>query len=375
MTGRPRIAVVTDTVHPWFKGGKERRYHELFRRLAPHADIDVYTMKWWDGGRIHRDGSVTYHAICPRLPIYTGGRRSIRAALLFALASARLITRRFDVLEADQIPYLPLFVLRGVATLRRARLTASWHEVWEPGYWRSYLGRTGAIASWIERRAMRLPDEILANSEETGRRLRAELGEGAPVTVAPLGIDAAAAARAAPAADISDLVVVGRLLSHKRVDLLLEALAILHGRGEALTCRVIGDGPELGALRDRARDLGVAARVEFRPDVDDQDELYGLIKAARLFVFPSEREGFGIALLEALACGLPVVTTSAPDNLAAALAERSARGRVCPPEGTALADAVSAALADDAGPGAPEDWVVAHDWDSVTRTVQEAMLA
>lgn len=374
-TRRPRIAVVSDTVHPWFKGGKERRYHELFQRLADHADIDVYTMQWWDGDTVHRDGNITYHAICPRLEVYVDGRRSIGAALRFALASSRLLRRRFDVLEADQIPYFPLFVLRVVATLKRTRLTASWHEVWDPDYWRTYLGWKGTIASWIERRAMRLPDEILANSDETGRRLRAELGEDAPVTVAPLGIDVEAVAAAAPAGSTTDLVVVGRLLAHKRIDLLLEAMAILHGVGEAVTCRVIGDGPELARLTARADTLGLAEHVEFRPDVDDHSELYALVKSARLFAFPSEREGFGIALLEALACGLPVVTTSAPDNLAVALAERSERGRVCAPDAPSLAGAIREALADDAGLAAPEDWVVEHDWNAVTRAVQEAMLA
>src|SRR3954468_10601516 len=53
-----------------------------------------------------------------------------------------------------------------------------------------------------------------------------------------------------------------------------------------------------------------------RHDVDGREELYSLVKGAGAFVFPSEREGFGIAALEALACGVPAVTTAAPDNLA-----------------------------------------------------------
>ena len=72
------------------------------------------------------------------------------------------------------------------------------------------------------------------------------------------------------------------------------------------------------ALHAQAQRLGIEAAIDFRHDVWEQKDVYALMKAARVAVFPTSREGFGIAVLEAIACGLPVVTTSAPDNLAAA---------------------------------------------------------
>lgn len=373
MAERPVIALVSDAVHPWHRGGKEMRYHELSRRLARRARVDVYTMRWWGSGSEQRLGDVTFHAICRHLPLYAGERRSIPQAVVFAAACARLLGRRFDVLEADAIPFFQLYVLRLVAGLKRRRLVATWHEVWGPDYWREYLGPAGRLAWLVERTAMRLPDEIIAASDETAQRLRAELGPDAAVTVAPNGIDLDAV-RAAPAAPHgSDLVVVGRLLSHKRVDLLLDTVAELHARAWPVTLSVIGDGPEREALERRARDLGIAEAVRFRTDVHDQGALYGELKAARVFVFPSEREGFGIAVLEALACGLPVVTTSAPDNLATALAERSAIGRVCAPEPRAMADAVERVLLGQERRD-PEAWVSDYDWDTVGDRVLGAML-
>ena len=70
--------------------------------------------------------------------------------------------------------------------------------------------------------------------------------------------------------------------------------------------------------------------MDFRHDVGEQKEVYALLKASRVAVFPSAREGFGIAVLEALACGVPVVTTSAPANLARHLVTRASQGTVCP---------------------------------------------
>ncbi len=372
---RPVIAMVSDSILPYHRGGKELRQHEVARRLARHAEVHVYTMRWWDGASTRTADGVTFHGICRRRPLYDGERRSTRQALAFALACLRLATRRFDVIEADHMPYLQLFPLRLVASLRRRRLVVTWHEVWGPDYWRAYMGRRGRLAWWIERASMRLPDEIVAASHETGRRLRAQVGRRTPVRVAPNGIDLDAVRGAPVAGPPATVVAVGRLLSHKRVDLLLEALALLRADGAGATCRVIGDGPEREALRRRARALGVEDAVDFRHDVADQGELYGLVKSCRVFVFPSEREGFGIAALEAMACGLPVVTTDAPDNLAVHLVRESARGAVCAPTAPAIAEAVRRVLAAGDGAPEPEEWLRSHDWDAVSADVMAAVRA
>lgn len=372
---RPVLALVSDAVYPYNPGGKELRYHELTQRLAGRAEVHVYTMRWWSGPRTRTEGPVTFHAISRLLPLYSGTRRSLREAALFALACLRLITKRFDVLEADHIPYLQIIALRLVATIRRKRFVVTWHEVWGPQAWREYLGRPLGTAAWFtEWLAMRLPDHIIAASAQTAQRLRAVLGDQAAITVAPNGIDLDLVSGVAPDLAGTDLVVVGRLLSHKRVDMLLEAVALLHAEGLPVTCRVIGDGPERDGLHHRAQALGIDHAVEFRHDVPEQKDVYALVKSARVFVSPTAREGFGIAVLEALACGLPVVTTSDPDNLAQHLAARSGRSIVCDPCAPAVAAAVKTVLAgwadDDAGIEA--SWLAEYTWDAITDLVAGA---
>jgi glycosyltransferase involved in cell wall biosynthesis len=374
----PTVALVTDAVFPWHRGGKELRYHEVARRLAEHADVHVYTMNWWRGAGECRDGEVTFHAISPLLPLYSGERRSVRQALVFALCCLKLLWARFDVIEADHMPYIQLFPLRLVASLRRKRLVVTWHESWGPRYWREYIGAAGLIGWWFERAAMRLPDAIIAASEQTAARLRGWLDESVPVTVAPNGVDLEQIRLAEPAPEQTDLVVVGRLLEHKRIDLLIDTVALLRADGTPVTCRVIGDGPEREALHEQARALHVQDLIDFRHDVASQDELYALLKAARVFVFPSAREGFGIAVLEALACGLSVVTTSAPDNLARHLVNGASRGIVCEPRATAMADAIMRVLGQQREPtasGEPLDaWLREFHWGSVTERVAGVML-
>ena len=375
---RPVVALVSDAIFPYHYGGKEIRYYELSRRLAGRADVHIYTMHWWNGPRVRKDEAVTLHAISPLLPLYTHDRRSLRQAIIFALACIRLLASHFDVLEADHMPYLQIVVLRFVATVKRKRFVVTWHEAWGRSYWRHYLGWAGSAAWFVEKLAMRLPDHIIAASSHTAERLRKTLGARASITIAPNGIDLEAVRSSYPDDATTDLVVVSRLIAHKRIDMLLDAVALLHAEGMPVTCRIIGDGPEREKLRNQVRAQGLEWAVDFRHDVREQKEVYALIKAAKVFVFPSAREGFGIAVLEALACGVPVVTTSAPDNLAQHLAAQSPRGTVCDSTAPAIARAVKIVLANrrsQTGEDSDCDdhWLTEYDWEAMTDRITKAL--
>ena len=83
---RPVVALVTDAIYPYFRGGKELRYHEVAQRLGQRADVHVCTMHWWAGPAEKREGPVTFRAVCRLYPMYSGERRSYREAFLFAFA-------------------------------------------------------------------------------------------------------------------------------------------------------------------------------------------------------------------------------------------------------------------------------------------------
>src|ERR1043165_6714988 len=107
------------------------------------------------------------------------------------------------------------------------------------------------------------------------------------------------------------LLFVGRLAGNKRVPLLIEALARLDD--PCLHVVIIGDGTDVYAqeaerCRTRAQQLGVAARVHLLGQLDDAD-LPQAYRSADVLVMPSLHEGFCIPVLEAMACGLPVVAS------------------------------------------------------------------
>lgn len=118
-------------------------------------------------------------------------------------------------------------------------------------------------------------------------------------------------AKALPAleAPVPVLRGCGRLVPQKGFDVLVEAGAILAGRGTPFRIEIIGDGPERRALEALAERRGLSGNVSFPGARDDAREL---IATADVFVMPSLREGMPLVLLEALHAARPVIASDLP---------------------------------------------------------------
>lgn len=123
--------------------------------------------------------------------------------------------------------------------------------------------------------------------------------------------DARAAARKELGLDPTNLVIgaIGRLEAVKRFDVLIDAAAPLLRADASARLLIVGEGSQLAALQLRAADAGVAAQTLL---VGPRADARRLLSALDLFVSPSQDETFGIAILEAVANGLPVVYGECP---------------------------------------------------------------
>ncbi len=371
-----RIAIVYDAVYPYVKGGAERRYSELARRLARRGhDVHWYGMHYWDGPADERRDGVMYHGVCRARPLYTAsGRRSILQALVFGFACLKLVRRRHDVIDCCGFPFFSLFSARLAVALRGGMLVSTWHEVWGAAYWKTYLGRLGACGAAVERLAARIPRLIIAVSQATARRLSSELHRSGRVSTLPNGVDADFLAGISPAPTGYDVTYAGRLCDFKHLELLIDALAVVLASRPETTCLIIGDGPHRQFLEKYTADAGVADAVTFAGFVEDQSEFYGMLKACRVFALPSRREGFGIIVLEANAAGLPVVVADHPDNHARDLIDAT-NGEVVDADAEAFAQALLRLLGEAPGgrAGACEAVARRHGWDAIAVDYEQAL--
>jgi glycosyltransferase involved in cell wall biosynthesis len=104
------------------------------------------------------------------------------------------------------------------------------------------------------------------------------------------------------------LLCVGRLTPAKGQHLLLEAMARLRDKGVPVTLTLVGDGPDRALLESRCQELGLAARVHFAGALN-QDAVRPLYGQFDAFVLPSFAEGIPVVLMEAMASGLPCIST------------------------------------------------------------------
>jgi glycosyltransferase involved in cell wall biosynthesis len=337
-----RIAFVYDAVYPYVNGGAERRYYELGTRLARRGhDVHFVGWQYWPGPAIRFEHGCWYHGAGAPPPLHdTDGRRTFREAFAFAMRSAAVLARLdVDVIECSSIPYAPTFTSRIVAAMKRAPLVVSWHE-YMGERWREYAPRRARLASFIERQSARFGARRLAVSPFTAGRLPS----GPDVAIVENGVDCDAIALAAAAPDAPDIVTAGRLVPHKRIDLLLQAVALAPG----LTVGVIGDGPQRHELERIASDLGVAGRVTFFGRIEPEEAVYGLFKSATAVAVTSEQEGFGITVVEAQAAGTPPIVVRAQHSAASALVRDGLDGVVCDATPEALAGAMRMLVAETA---------------------------
>jgi glycosyltransferase involved in cell wall biosynthesis len=163
----------------------------------------------------------------------------------------------------------------------------------------------------ISARILRNVDALVAISEEMSRTLMKCGFDASRLSVIPNGVTTAPQPRRSRPADPDALTIaaVGRLVPEKAYDRLISAARIVVDARPRCRFLIVGDGPLRGDLERLTQELGLTSSVRFlglRRDARD------LIGEADVVAFSSDSEGLSIAALEAMAAGVPVVSTPAP---------------------------------------------------------------
>jgi len=309
-----KIAVVTDALYPYNKGGKEKRIYDLTQRLSnQNTEITIYCMKWWPENKPQNQGAVRLEAICPYLPLYTGNRRSIIQGLVFGISCLGLLFKDFDILEVDHMPYFPIIFCKIVSLIKSKKMIGIWNEVWGFKYWVNYLGPLGVFPAILEKLIINFPNKIISISQHTTNKLKS-LNPNLNIETIGIGVESDRIIDIKKSEFSSDIIFAGRLLAHKNVDVLVNSMKLIVEKFQNLKLHIIGDGPEMKNLIKKVSELKLQENIKFLGFIESHDEILSLIKASKILALPSDREGFGIVAIEANACGIPVVTSDSENN-------------------------------------------------------------
>ena len=370
-----KIALVSDSIYPYNKGGKETRSYELAKNLTKKGhEVHFYTMKFWPGDKIIEKDGFFLHGIGKARPLYNGKRRSIKQGILFGFSAFKLFKEDFDVVDADHMVYFHLFPIKLACLIKNKPMIITWHEVWGKDYWIKYMGKKGIFGYWIEKLASKLPNKIISISEHTTNNLINKLNvKSEKIITIPCGININKIQSIKPSKETSDVIFAGRLLSHKNVDILIKAISILKETNSNVKCVIVGDGPEKDNLQGVTKELKLEKNIIFKGFIEKQEDVLALIKSSMVFVLPSVREGFGITIIEANACGIPVITINHKDNASKDLIQNNKNGYVCELDEKNISQNIVKAIKQNKN--MKDDCMLAskkYDWNNLINQFEEA---
>jgi glycosyltransferase involved in cell wall biosynthesis len=349
---RVRICLVYDCLFPHTVGGAERWYRNLAERLvAAGHEVTYLTLRQWEHGEEPDIHGVRVIAVGPRMELYVHGRRRIGPPLRFGAGVLWHLARhgrRYDVVHTASFPYFSLLAAALVRPLAGYELVADWHEVWSAEYWREYLGRAGWIGVAVQRRCARLRQRAFCFSRLHAARLR-EAGLRGEVTILE-GEYVGSLVAEDPLEPEALVVFAGRMIPEKRAPAVVDAVALAAERIGDLRGVLFGDGPERAEVLARITSLGARGERLTAPGFVESGAVHEALRRASCMILPSRREGYGMIVVEAAACGTPSILVREPDNAAVELIEEGVNGLLA--RSAAPAD-LAAAIVDAHEAGAP----------------------
>lgn len=290
-----KVALVHDYLIQY--GGAERVLETLMQMFP---DAPVYTLLYDEERTLGRFRGRVKGTAFLDVPFV---RRNHRLFIPLMPLAAELLRfdEPYDLIISDSAGFAKGIRCRGGA-FHLSYCHTPLRYAWETdAYFRNRLFTACArpFFSYVRRwdyRAAQKPQCLLANSGFIAEKIRRYYGRTASVVHPPVDLTTFRYDARIPTEDY--FLAAGRLLHYKRFDLVIDAFRIL-----GLPLKVVGEGPLLKTLKERARG---SPHIEFIPFVGDGETLRSLYARARAFIFPHV-EDFGLVAAEALACGTPVI--------------------------------------------------------------------
>lgn len=367
MVNAPKVCILTETYYPVMGGGETQARSLAEGLIKSGFSVIVLTRRTQVGYRkLEHYGAISVHRLAP-----SGSQHFMKWGLLFtSLLALYQLRRQYDLIFVSGFRVLGISaVIMGKLMRKTCILKADNNGEMSGAFFKGGLERFGlTLESRLFRLILRMRNRILLQANcfvAISSDIREELilNEVTPESkivripnsvdidiFQPVCNDEKLELRKRLKLPIKDkfIAYAGRLVSYKGLPLLLRVWQKLEKVHKNAGLLLIGAGSMdifncEGELKDYVQTHGLQKSVFFCGEVKNVHEY---LQASDVFVFPTEREAFGISLIEAMACGLPVVTTSV-GGLKDILTHGLNGLVVAPGDGEAICEALDALLKDD----------------------------
>ena len=312
-----RVQMIVRLFFPWV-GGAERQAHKLSKMLKEkNVEVEIST-GWWFRGTPQRE-------VLDGIPVFRNqtlwemfrirGLRRFGGYLYMITLFWHLWRRRaeYEILHVHGLNYHAAVAVLAARWFGRKTVVKLANSGQASDIRKMTMGQQLPLSRFLLPLALQ-SDRFVATNRAIVQEL---ISVGVPadkITQLPNGVesDAIPVKVAYTLHTPVRLIFVGRLHEQKGLDVLLAAFQQLLKQHPSLRLQLLGDGPLREDLLALSQHLGIARQVDF---VGMTEQVFEHLQQSDIFILPSRAEGHSNALLEAMACGLPVIVSDIPANL------------------------------------------------------------
>jgi len=322
-----KIALVTERSYPFYTGGsaggQEKTMYEYAISLSSNYSVTVFT-SMDKNSNVGEKENLKFISVFPRVNSTNKiGNHSIMWIFLFSinLLRHRKKIKNFDLVILDSITYFYPKVFLKYLRKNNEKVATIFSEAWYEYRRSKGFPRLISLAMGILiKRLIKYSDRIISISDPTSNSLKRNYGvEENKIFTVPSSIHFESISRRFALKPLEyrqyDFVFVGRLAKIKRIDDLINAISIVKKHKKNIKGAIIGDGPLREVFREQIDRLGLNENVILM-GFTEEDKKYEILNDSRIFILPSEREGFSLSTLEAMAVGcVPIVAKPKYDEV------------------------------------------------------------